>query len=105
MTVNFDKTPWNAAPGELPGDPENDPANFGRCDCCGRFWPREELLFIPYDRNNVHIDTTACPECRFANLKEEENAEKEEAWTPEGNHQQQDQPPTAPVGQKPHPHL
>jgi len=53
---------WNGEPGELPSDPENDPANFGQCDACGKMFPLEDLVtFFP---RNVGIETTACPKCR-----------------------------------------
>ncbi len=57
--------PWNAGPSELPGDPENDPANYAQCDCCGDFWPTENVLRImPGPHSNAPCETWACPVCR-----------------------------------------
>ena len=61
---NWDKTPWNAGPGELPGDPEFDPANFSQCDCCGKMVLTENISFIPAGAlGNSVGDTYQCDEC------------------------------------------
>jgi hypothetical protein len=62
---DFDRTPWNAGPGELPGDPENDPANFSQCDCCREMKPVDQIRFIPAGAlgNSAGCDTYQCDEC------------------------------------------
>lgn len=62
--MSFNRTPWNAGPGELAGDPENDPALWVQCDCCGRSVPRERIYRImPAPWNNAPCETWACDEC------------------------------------------
>lgn len=62
MSVNFDKTPWNAGPGELPGDDANEMAQAVQCDNCHKmFDPAEEGCFIGFHKS--FGDCCQCAEC------------------------------------------
>ena len=51
--------PWNAGPGELPGDPENDPALYSICEKCHRHFPNGEVWF--WDS----LGQWLCEQCRW----------------------------------------
>lgn len=52
--------------GDFEDDPPEEAANYSQCDCCGNFFPEDDIAFIRFDAlgNSAGCDTYACPKCR-----------------------------------------
>jgi ssDNA-binding Zn-finger/Zn-ribbon topoisomerase 1 len=63
--VNWDRTPWNAGPGELPGDDADEMARAVQCDNCGTMFDRDdEDAFIGW--HSTYGDCCQCAKCRYS---------------------------------------
>lgn len=64
MGANFDKTQWNAGPGELPGDDADEMARAVQCDNCQKMFDPDEDEDSLIGWHSSYGDCCQCGKCR-----------------------------------------